>query len=90
MCSSDLGRFDYEEAWARTQVPLLVIGGDLDHLMLPADVRTAYDLSGSTDKTLVQLDDYGTGVHWGHLDLIVGKHAPRFVWPVVRDWMAER
>ena len=84
------GRFDYEEAWARTQVPLLVIGGDLDHLMLPADVRTAYDFSGSTDKTLVQLDDYGTGVHWGHLDLIVGKHAPRFVWPVVRDWMAER
>ncbi len=84
------GRFDYEDAWAGTDVPLLVVGGDLDHLMLPEDARTAFDLSGSSDRTLALLDDYGTGVHWGHLDLVLGKHAPLHVWPMLRDWMQAR
>lgn len=84
------GRFDYEAAWAGTRVPLLVIAGDLDHLMLPEDARLAFDLSPSEDRTLAILDDYSTGVHWGHLDLITGKDAPRVVWPLIRDWMARR
>jgi pimeloyl-ACP methyl ester carboxylesterase len=84
------GRFEYADAWARTDVPLLVIGGDLDHLMLPDDARTAYDRSGSHDRTWVLLDDYGTGVHWGHLDLLVGRHAPAHTWPLLRDWIAAR
>ncbi|MFN7145469.1 MAG: alpha/beta fold hydrolase, partial [Myxococcota bacterium] len=84
------GRFDYEDAWGATDVPVLVVGGDLDHLMLPDDARSAYDLSGSADRTLALLDDYGTGVHWGHLDLVVGRHAPTHVWPMLRDWMRAR
>jgi hypothetical protein len=71
-------------------VPLLVIAGDPDHLMLPDDARVAYDLSGSTDRTLRIFDDYTTGLHWGHLDLVVGTEAPRHVWPLLRDWMVER
>src|SRR5688500_10899044 len=51
------GRFDYAEAWQKTDVPLLVVGGDLDHLMLPDDARTAYDHSGSRDRTWVLMDD---------------------------------
>lgn len=84
------GRFDYEEAWQRTDVPLLVVAGDLDHLMLPEDARAAYDLSGSADRTFVVLDDWTTGVHWGHLDLITGKDAPKHAWPLLRDWLAAR
>ncbi len=84
------GRFDYEDAWARTDVPVLVVGGDLDHLMLPDDARTAHDLSGSSDRTWALLDDYATGHHWGHLDLVVGRHAPTYVWPLLRDWMRAR
>ncbi len=84
------GRFEYAEAWARTDLPVLVVGGDLDHLMLPDDARVAYDVSGSADRTWVLLDDYTTGKHWGHLDMIVGRHAPRHTWPLLRDWMAPR
>lgn len=84
------GRFDYETDWQRVVVPLLVIAGDLDHLMLPEDARVAYDLAGGADRTLVILDDYTTGGHWGHLDLIVGKEAPTHVWPLLRDWMRAR
>jgi hypothetical protein len=84
------GRFGYEEAWERTDVPLLVVAGDLDHLMLPEDARSAYDLSGSGDRTWRLLDDYSTGVHWGHLDLITGRAAPAHTWTLLRDWMAAR
>jgi pimeloyl-ACP methyl ester carboxylesterase len=84
------GRFDYEDAWRDMRAPVLVVAGDLDHLMLPEDARSAYDLSGSPDRTLVVLDDYGTGVHWGHLDLVLGRHAPTHVWPLLRDWMRAR
>lgn len=84
------GEFEYEAAWGATDVPVLVIAGDLDHLMLPEDARVAYDRSGSHDRTLVVLDDYTTGLHWGHLDLITGKHAPQHVWTLLRDWMSAR
>jgi pimeloyl-ACP methyl ester carboxylesterase len=84
------GTFDYEEAWRRTVVPLLVIAGDLDHLMLPEDARSAYDCSPGPDRTLRVLDDYTTGVHWGHIDLLLGRHAPDHVWPLVADWMRGR
>lgn len=91
MCRwGESGHFAYEEAWAATDVPLLVLAGDLDHLMLPDDARVAHDLSGSRDRTWTLLDDYTTGHHWGHLDLITGRHAPTFTWPILRDWMAAR
>jgi polyhydroxyalkanoate synthase len=84
------GRFDYVDAWGKTDVPLLVIGGDLDHLMLPEDARTAYERSGSRDRTWVLMDDYGTGHHWGHLDLLLGRHAPAHTWPLLRSWLTAR
>lgn len=83
-------RFDYDDAWARTDVPLLVALGDKDHLLPPEDGRLAYERSGSSDKELVVFDDWQHGTHWGHLDIVLGTAAPREVWPVVHRWMAER
>lgn len=84
------GRFSYEEQWARTDVPLLVLLGDKDHLLPPADGRVAYDRSSSHDKTIRVFDDWHDEVHWGHLDLILGRHAPRHVWPALDAWMRAR
>lgn len=84
------GEFEYDLAWEHTDVPLLVIAGDFDHLMLPSDARPAFDRSGSRDKTWTLLDDWQTGHHWGHLDLILGKEAPKHVWSPVAEWMAAR
>lgn len=84
------GTFDYDEAWAQTDVPLLVLAGDEDHLMPPEDARAAYDRSGSADKSLVVLNDYEHEVHWGHLDIVLGREAPRIVWPLVESWLRER
>jgi len=30
------------------------------------------------------------GVHFGHLDIVLGDEAPTHIWPYVRDWMQER
>ena len=81
---------EYAAAWARTDVPLLVVTGDLDHLMPPADARAAFDESGSADKTLVELEPWNTGHHWGHLDLVSGKYAPEYLWKPVAAWIAAR
>jgi len=85
-----LGNFDDDEAWRATDVPLLVLLGDKDHLLPPGDGRAAFDRSGSTDKTLHIFDDYHHQSHWGHLDLVLGKRAPNHVWPMIANWMKAR
>ncbi|MFT5586238.1 MAG: polyhydroxyalkanoate synthase [Cognaticolwellia sp.] len=85
------GRFDpYQEPFRTCGVPLLVIAGDKDHLCGPGDARVPYDLAEWEDKTLRIFDLYQDGVHFGHLDLILGTSAGGLVWPVVHDWMAAR
>jgi len=84
------GEFEYDGAWRQTTHPLLVILGDEDHLMPPDDGRVAYDRSGSDDRTLLVLDDWKHGVHWGHLDLVLGRRAREVVWTAIADWMVGR
>ncbi|MFT4974988.1 MAG: polyhydroxyalkanoate synthase [Myxococcota bacterium] len=82
--------FDYDPLWQQADVPLLVMLGDKDHLLTPGDGRLAFDRSPSRDKTLTILDDFRNETHWGHLDLILGRHARRHVWTPIRDWMVQR
>lgn len=82
--------FDYDEYWQRADVPLLVLLGDQDHLLMPEDGRLAHDRSASQDKTVIILDDYHHQTHWGHLDLILGRHACEHVWEPIREWMTHR
>jgi len=81
---------DYAEAFAALDVPLLVVAGDRDRLLPAEDARPAYDLSASTDKTWKVFSPVREEVHWGHLDIILGKDAPRFVWPYIQRWLLER
>ncbi len=87
-CAED--RFDYQEAWAATDVPVAVVVGDEDHLMPLGDARHAYDLSGSSDRTLKVFEPYDHQVHWGHLDLILGRLAPSETWPWIEGWLRAR
>ena len=76
-----------EALWRACHVPLLVVVGDEDHLMPLGDARGAYDLHPGPDKELLVLDDLKHEVHWGHLDLVMGRHAPAQVWPRLHAWM---
>ena len=87
---SSQGVFDYDERWQRTDVPVLVVLGDRDHLLPIPDGRMAFDRSASTDRQLQIFDDWQHETHWGHLDLILGRRAPDHVWPCIGAWLADR
>lgn len=84
------GRFEYDAQWRELDVPFLCVLADRDHLLPPEDGRVAFERSGSSDKELLLFDDWHHEVHWGHLDLLMGKKAPEHVWPAMEAWMAAR
>lgn len=85
------GRFDhYQELWPSCGVPVLAIAGDEDHLCGPRDAAVAVELAEWDDAELLVFDQYTHGMHWGHLDLVLGVHAPDHVWPALHDWLATR
>ena len=80
----------WDAAWRTTNVPVFVVLGDKDSMQYPDDGRVAYDRSGSEDRTLRVFNDWDDGQHFGHLDLVLGCHAPDHVWPAVEAWMGGR
>ncbi len=82
--------FAYREAWSRTDVPLLVVYGDDDPLVREGDATACFRESGSRDKQIQVFDAFHHEVHWGHVDLILGRKAPDHVWPRLTSWMADR
>ena len=81
---------DYGGRFSALNLPLLVIAGTKDMLCTPKDCVAAYDQSVSADKTYFNFGPRQGGFHWGHIDLIFGKRAPEFVWPMIADWMNQR
>ncbi len=81
------GGRDYGAEFSALDVPLLVLAGDCDRMMPPEDARPAYDQSRSRDRTFRVLSPEREGTHWGHLDILLGRHAPSHVWPMVADWL---
>lgn len=76
--------------FGEVDVPLLVVSGDHDALSRPEDGRRCFEASGSRDKTRVVLEPFDHQVHWGHVDMILGRHAPAVVWPIIGQWMTQR
>jgi len=77
------GAIDYAAAWESCDLPTLVIAGTRDLLAPEDSVYPAYERSRSRDKTF-------HAVPLGHADLLVGRDAPRLVWPMVTGWLARR
>jgi len=91
MCHWALGEpLRYASDFERLDRPLLVIAGDHDRLASPRDAQRCFDASGSTDKELLLLNRREHGTHWGHLDVILGAHAPEQVWTRMGAWLAAR
>ncbi len=85
------GTVDYAARFRRLgTMPLLVIAGSRDTLLPPSDAKTGYLESPAKDKQFVVIGPEHGGRHWGHVDLVQGDRAPKYVWPVIGDWLAER
>jgi polyhydroxyalkanoate synthase len=82
--------FAYAEAFEQLDLPLLVIAGDHDALLPPADARICFEASGAADKQFFEANLFDHGAHFGHIDLILGRDAPRVVWDVILSWMQAR
>ncbi|MBV9949775.1 MAG: alpha/beta fold hydrolase [Myxococcales bacterium] len=74
---------DYVERFERMDLPLLVIAGASDDLAPPASVRPGFALSHARDKTYRVLP-------LGHIDLLVGREAPRTTWSLATSWLEAR
>jgi len=74
---------DYVERFESMNLPLLVVAGTHDDLAPPEGVRPAFARSHSGDKTYRALP-------LGHIDLLVGRDAPKSTWPLVTEWLHRR
>lgn len=81
--ASKIDGLSYAERFERCTLPLLVIAGTGDDLAPPDGVEAAYLLSRSADKTYRELP-------LGHIDLLVGRDAPKTTWRIVERWLGER
>jgi fermentation-respiration switch protein FrsA (DUF1100 family) len=72
---------------ALPHLPLLVLAGGGDALVSARDSRAAFERSLSRDKAFRRFGPAAGTPVFGHMDLLLGRHAPRFVWPLVVDWL---
>lgn len=82
-CAPEAGLFGYAQRFEALDVPLLVVAGDHDDLAPAASVRPAFERSQSSDRQYRALP-------FGHVDLLVGREAPRLTWPLLEAWLGRR
>lgn len=84
------GSWNYVEHLKRVKTPLHVITGSADGLCPPEDCRVAYDLIGTREKRFSTFGTaFGHKIDYGHIDLVLGIHAPKEVYPEVLGWIEE-
>lgn len=80
--------FDFTEHLERVTSPVLVIAGSHDELTPVRDLETVYRRIASSDKAFrVVGRAYGAARNYSHADLILGRHAPDDVYPIVGEWL---
>ena len=84
-------RRDYRAEMAGIELPVLFLAGPRDLLAPPDAVKDAFERVASADKKfLICSRAQRFSVNYGHFDLLIGSHAPREIYPVVREWIDAR
>ena len=85
---SEDGSFSYRDHLKKIRAPFLICAGSVDGLTAFPDVHFAFKKIGSKDKRFQVFGrEEGCRTEYGHLDLVLGKNAPREVFPVIADWL---
>ncbi|HYD48428.1 MAG TPA: alpha/beta fold hydrolase [Terriglobales bacterium] len=80
--------FDFTEHLERVTAPILIVAGAKDGLTPPGDLEYVFRCVGSRDKAFVVVGrDSGFAHDYSHADLILGKHAPQDIFPLISDWL---
>lgn len=80
---------NYHDRMTNFPFPVLLVAGDRDQLVTPEDVRACADHLSSPRKTLKTFGPPDSFYHWGHVDLLLGDHAPLEVWTYLLEWIDE-
>ena len=87
---SDAGPYAYESELHRIDVPVLALGGSHDRIAPPPSVEAAVDRLASHDvRYRLMGQRHGDQCDYGHIDLLVGRHAPEEVFPQILDFLEE-
>ena len=79
----------YLDTISKVKVPIFLIAGDKDFQCPPRAVELVYDQIEEKDKKLTVFGkDSGASSHYGHFDLLVGKHAQQEVFPEILNWLS--
>jgi len=82
------GKRNYTGQLARITTPLLCLAGNADNLAFPEGVRHVYHHISSEEKAFRIFGlAFDARSDYGHLDLMLGLHAPNDVYPVIRKWL---
>ncbi len=80
--------FDFTEHLERVTAPIFVVAGSCDELTPARDLEYVYEHVGSRDKRFrVVGKATGFARDYSHADLVLGKHAPDDVYPLVLEWL---
>lgn len=82
--------FDFTEHLERITAPVLIISGSRDELTPARDLEYVYEHVGSRDKAYRVIGKAQGFAHdYSHADLVLGKHAPDDVYPLIFEWLEQ-
>jgi poly(3-hydroxyalkanoate) synthetase len=85
------GNFKYNKALRKIDLPVLLIGGEKDGFAPPEALRLVHQSLGTADRTIKTFGAASKDAQpYGHFDLIVGRTAPREIFPVISDWLKQK
>jgi len=88
--SSVDGRYNYTEGMKKIDVPIFFVVGSLDQMAPPSVMVEAFQKVKSANKRIEILSRANGYAHdYGHVDLVLGKSAPREVFPLLEKWLKE-
>jgi pimeloyl-ACP methyl ester carboxylesterase len=70
------------------RAPALVVAANRDQLAPPAAVRALFEALAAADRTWLSVGDDVSS--FGHVDVVLGRDAPRRVWSPILDWLDEK
>lgn len=83
-------KIDYTESLSSMTMPILMMAGSVDSFTPLADIRLAFRRIPSEKKTLMVFGKSRGHEHdYGHIDLVLGKNAPKEVFPQILNWLKE-
>ena len=85
------GPYDFEEKLHTIELPMMLVSGSADRIAPPDAVFRSVGRVASPDVRYREMGlRFGDSIDYGHIDLLVGRDAPREVFPLVLSFIAEK